>query len=115
MQEFSQEELQRAADRVREMSRRANLSGGRHTRPPMPDFVSTRVGETPQNTVPNIMQNDMQKAHTKPNAINSLFKMINFKNLEIDGDVSLILGILLLLSGETYDELLSLALLYRMM
>ena len=115
MQEFSQEELQRAADRVREMSRRANLSGGRHVRPPMPDFVSTREGETVKNNTPHIMQNDMQKAHNKQNPINSLFKMINFKSLEIDGDVSLILGIMLLLSGETYDELLSLALLYIMM
>ena len=61
------------------------------------------------------MQNNMQKPHNKSSAVKSLFKMLNFKNLEIDGDISLILGIMLLLSGETYDELLNLALLYIMM
>lgn len=115
MQEFSQEELQRAAERVREMSRRANISGGQHQRPPMPDFVSPRVTKSEANEPQINMQNDMQKTHNKPSTINSLFKMLNFKNLEIDGDTSLILGIMLLLSGETYDELLNLALLYIMM
>ncbi len=115
MEEFSQEELQRAAERVREMSRRANVSGAKHQRPPMPDFVSPRFSE-PQPSAPQTdMQKNMQKPHNKSSAVKSLFKMLNFKNLEIDGDISLILGIMLLLSGETYDELLNLALLYIMM
>ncbi len=115
MEEFTQEELQRAADRVREMSRRANISSGRHQRPPMPDFVSARPNSSPKNEPQENMHNDMQTVHKKVSPINSLFKMINFKNLEIDRDVSLILGIMLLLSGENSDELLNLALLYIMM
>ena len=112
MAEFSEEELRRAAERVREMSRRASVTGGQHQRPPMPDFVSTPHFSGPRATEP---QKDMHTMHKKSPSINSLFKMINFKGLEMDGDVSLILGIMLLISGEQTDELLSLALLYIMM
>ncbi len=100
MADFTQAELDRAAERVREMSRRANMQAGRHTRPAVPD---EKEKPPPKAVAP------------RKNAVNSLLKMINFKGLDMDGDISLILGILLLLSGETTDELLVMALLYIMM
>ena len=112
MAEFSEEELQRAAERVREMSRRASISGGHHQRPPMPDFVAAPPASPSRSSE---HAKDMHIVHKKPTPINSLLKMINFKGLEMDGDISLILGIMLLVSGEQTDELLSLALLYIMM
>ncbi len=98
MADFTQEELNRAAERVREMSRRANLQTGRHSQPSPPE-----PKPQPKSIPP------------RKNAVNSLLKMINFKGLEIDGDISLILGIMLLLSGDNADELLVMALLYIMM
>ena len=118
MDNITPEELQRAAERVRELSRRSSVNGRPHPLPPTPDFVNVNrrqhspAPETPANTA-------TEKAVASPSkrgsAVNSLFKMINFKNLEIDSDVSLILGILLLLSSDNADEILSMALLYIML
>ena len=44
-----------------------------------------------------------------------LMRMLNFKNIDLDSDRTLILMILLLLSGEEKDQYLTLALLYLML
>ncbi len=97
MDNFTNEELQRAADRVREMQRRAAKVGGGGKNLP-------EKNETRQNTAPAPIPRRK-----------SILELINFKNMEIDNDRSLLMGILLLLSGETTDELLMLALIYIML
>lgn len=114
MDTITPEELQRAAERVRELSRRSSVNTRSHAMPPTPDFVNVNRRQQPAPPPP-----PAEKASLPPpkrgSAVNSLFKMINFKNLEIDSDVSLILGILLLLSSDKTDEILSMALLYIML
>lgn len=44
-----------------------------------------------------------------------LMQMLNFKNIDLDGDRTLILLIILLLSGEENDQFLTMALLYLLM
>ncbi|MCI8360834.1 MAG: hypothetical protein HFE86_05820 [Clostridiales bacterium] len=44
-----------------------------------------------------------------------LMKLLNFKNIDLDGDRTLILLIILLLSGEENDQFLTMALLYLLM
>ncbi len=95
MDNFTNEELQRAAERVREMQRRAAKAGGGNRNLP-------EKNETRQNTAPAPRRK-------------SILELINFKNMEIDNDRSLLMGILLLLSGESTDELLMLALIYIML
>ena len=95
MDSFTNEELKRAADRVRDMQRRAAAVGG---------------GKN----------NMIEKSEAKPKNVapprrKSILELINFKNMEIDNDRSLLMGILLLLSGDTTDELLMLALIYIML
>lgn len=95
MDSFTNEELKRAADRVRDMQRRAAAVGG---------------GKN----------NMIEKSESKPKTVapprrKSILELINFKNMEIDNDRSLLMGILLLLSGDTTDELLMLALIYIML
>lgn len=95
MDSFTNEELKRAADRVRDMQRRAAAVGG---------------GKN----------NMIEKSEVKPKTVapprrKSILELINFKNMEIDNDRSLLMGILLLLSGDTTDELLMLALIYIML
>lgn len=94
MDKFTNEELQRAAERVREMQRRAANVGGNRKLP--------EKNETRQNAAPVTRRK-------------SILELINFKNMEIDNDRSLLMGILLLLSGENTDELLMLALVYIML
>lgn len=44
-----------------------------------------------------------------------IMKLLNFKNLEMDSDRTLVMMMMLLLSGENSDSLLTMALLYIMM
>lgn len=94
MENVTAEELQRAAERVRDMQRRAAAVGGKS--------VTPDTKETPPKT-------------GLPARRKSILDIINFKNMEVDSDHSLLMGILLLLSGENTDELLLLALIYIML
>ncbi len=94
MDNVTAEELNRAAERVRDMQRRAAQAGGKN-KPP-----EKREEKPTQMVLPRRK---------------SILELINFKNMEIDNDRSLLMGILLLLSGDTTDELLMLALIYIML
>lgn len=116
MDEVTAEALQRAAERVREMHKRATVSGKNSQMPPAPDFVrvNNASAQRSQSSVPARPEHKKETAPRKSGA-GKLLQMLNFKGLEIDGDISLLLGILLLLSGENDDELLMLALVYIML
>ncbi len=114
MDSITPEELRRAAERVRELSRRSSVNTPPHAMPPTPDFVNVNRRQQPSPPPPT-PEKTVDSPSKRAPAVNSLFKMINFKNLEIDSDVSLILGILLLLSSDKTDEILSMALLYIML
>ncbi len=112
MSNMSREEflrLQREAEkRMREMQKRSDEITGKM--PPAPDFVTVRKEEkTPQVTEPHHMP---QK---KTSRGLDLVKMLNFQNINMDSDRILILAVMLLLIGESNDELLLLALLYIML
>lgn len=114
MEQINKEELERAAKRIMEMNNRANKQGAVHKMPPVPSFVNipnlntARAPEDSQkNTAP--LKPDTQKSG------NSLFNLINFKNIFVDSDRSLLAGIMMLLGGEAADEKLMLALLYIML
>lgn len=94
MDNVTAEELNRAAERVRDMQRRAAVVGGKNNPP------EKREEKTNQTVLPRRK---------------SILELINFKNMEIDNDRSLLMGILLLLSSDTTDELLMLALIYIML
>lgn len=109
MADFSNEDIQRAAERVREMYARSTIGGQNHKMPPSPDFVSIRNFETAQNEQTKEIFNKGKQAK------NGILNLLNFKNLEMNSDITLILGILLLLTGESDDDLLIMALVYIMM
>ncbi len=99
MDSFTAEELRQAADRVREMQRRAAISAN-----------SSSDQKTP------VAQISAPKKDNNPIPIRkNLLELINFKNMEIDADRSLLMGILLLLTSDATDEILMFALLYIMM
>ena len=115
MDEVTAEALQRAAERVREMHKRATVGGGGNSpMPPAPGFVRANNAPAQEGSLPAAKTAPAPPAERKGGAAR-LLKMLNFKGLEIDGDISLLLGILLLLSGENDDELLMLALVYIML
>lgn len=95
MADFTTEEIERAAKRVREMYARSSF---KNELPPMPNFVAP----TPEKPV---LKNNKSR----------LLGLLNFKNFPLDSDTSLLLGIILLLSSEIEDELLILALVYIML
>jgi len=128
-----------AAERVREMSRRAqNPLSSQGAIPPMPSFVKTpynkvspnhqdehRQDTSSQNQKhnsflgfsPSVDGNRPQKAlqfQQKSKGFDIL-NMLNLKNLKMDNDVMLIIMMVLILSSETSDELLLLALVYIML
>lgn len=110
MSNMSREEflrLQKEAEaRMREMQRRSDEITGKM--PPAPDFVTLR--EQPQGDI---------KKETPPPQKNGrgldLLRMLNFKNINMDSDRVLLIALMLLLVGESSDELLLLALLYIML
>ena len=107
-----------AVEQMREMSRRA--SGGYPNMPPAPPFVklpdraqnNNTVKNTPKQTEP-LPQNKHQS-----DGISTFLSGMNLpflNNLKNDGDMALILGLLLILISEKSDRLLMLALLYILM
>lgn len=112
MPEMSREEflnLQREAEaRMREMQRRSEEMVGRI--PPAPDFVKLR--DTPQKIPENKTE---QKISAPANTgRQNILQMLNFKNINMDSDRVLILALLMLM-GDSCDELLLFALLYLML
>lgn len=77
-----------------------------------PDFIKLR-GEPPsQKPVPPPPPPPVRE---KPRKGFDLLKMLNLRSLEFDADRKVIIAVMLLLLGETEDELLLLALLYIML
>ena len=120
MAEMSREDfmrLQRDAEaRMKEMQRRSEEMVGRQM-PPTPDFVKVRrSNETvkqphpPATVAPPVQKNEVRRSGGF-----DLLRMLNFKNISMDSDRSLIIAVMLLLMGETGDELLLLALIYIML
>lgn len=114
---FSKRQEQ-AVEQMREMSRRA--SGGYPNMPPTPPFV--KLPDRAQNSA------EFKTAPKKPEAtppmqahndgITNFLSGMNLpflNNLKGDGDMGLILGLLLILISEKSDRLLMLALLYILM
>ncbi len=110
------ERMQRqATERMREMQRRARPPvNPPHTMPPTPSFVQIpnhHAAQEPERDSTTVPHEPARGSRTGFD----LFRLLNFKNLELDSDRVLILGLALLLSSEETDELLMLALLYIML
>ncbi len=114
---FSKRQEQ-AVEQMREMSRRAN--GGYPNMPPAPPFVKIPNNTNNQNkTIEKTPSREepTPKPHTN-DGITDLLSGMNLpflNNLKSDGDMGLILGLLLILISEKSDRLLMLALLYILM
>ena len=129
-----------AAERVREMSRRAqNPISSPASMPPMPSFVQTpynNKGNTNTRDEQRQNQSSQNPKHNPSSGLSSLFEenhstkslpilkqnkgfdilnMLNLKNFKMDNDIMLIIMMVLILSSETSDELLLLALVYIML
>jgi len=128
-----------AAERVREMSRRAqNPISSQGTIPPMPSFVQTPYNKGSMNHQEEHRQNKSSQSpkHNPTSGFSppveenrprvplpiqqknkgfDILNMLNLKNLNMDNDVMLIIMMVLILSSETSDELLLLALVYIML
>ena len=95
-----------AAERVKNMQRRAEAytaSGNRAPAPPPPP-------KQPEPPAPIKPQGSILKSRGA-----ELLKMLNFKGIDMDSDRALILGMMLLLISQSDDELLILALIYIML
>lgn len=107
---------QQAIERIREMERRAKPGRDKNFEvPPMPSFVNTPYSKNErdamQKSTPSWAAMNMSDKKTGFN----LLKLLDFKSIRPDGDISVILVLLLLLSSDGGDELLLLALLYIML
>ena len=133
--EFAKEK-KRAIERMEELSRRSKVSSTSHEMPPAPSFV--RLNTTKQNMRSQHFPPENEQRHTrnekqpceekrqngnnqsKQNFLSSLFNSsgnqsfsLPFLNgLKSDSDMTLILGLILLLQSENCDRMLLLALLY---
>ncbi len=91
-----------------------------HRMPPAPDFVRLRESvskplgkhERPPESPPAAPPPPPPKMQDSGS---SLLKMLNFKAMKMDSDRAVILAVMLLLMGDSGDELLLLALLYIML
>ncbi len=112
MSNMSREEflrLQREAEtRMREMQKRSDEITGKM--PPAPNFVALRNDEKPEPE-----QVIKKSPHRKNGGGLDLLRMLNLGDINLDSDRVLLLAIMLLLIGESNDELLLLALLYIML
>lgn len=108
MEEFTAEQISRAANRVREMQRRSVL--------PQNTQSVTKRQAPPSSEQKFIEQNsDLKEKKQSESPFGRILKLIDLKNFSFDDDSKLILGILLLLSSAQADELLILALVYVML
>lgn len=117
MEELTTDQLKAAAERVREMQRKATLAGGGKM-PPAPDFMRGTRQNRQYRTSEQANPPSEKRPEAPPstaNSANKLLQMLNFKNFEINSDTSLLLGIIFLLSSSAADEMLILALIYIML
>lgn len=129
-QEFLQEQ-RRAIERMNEMYKGQQIKTGGYKMPPAPSFVKVNNNdsflEKSANTTDKSPKNDTKDSHNQKNAANALnsnTKAKDFgggiglpflKNGFLDKDMSLILGLILILANEKADRKLLLALLYILM
>ena len=118
------DEQQRAIERMWEMQKRSSVSNSPHPMPPIPPFVKlqSQVDTNVKNVPPEPKAKNIQEEKTNPQKQHSntpsLFSGLGIpflKNTSFDGDMTLIIGLLLLLANEKADRKLLLALLYILM
>ncbi len=109
MEQVNRDELERAARRIMEMNSKAQSAVSRRKEIPTPEEET--LGRHERETAPETPITQRAKIHSK----NSIFDIINFKNMVGDSDRTLLAGLMLLLGGEMADEKLMLALLYIML
>lgn len=109
MEQVNRQELERAARRIMEMNSRAQSVVKRTVAKEENEQDSPGKQERVETTPPKIIK----KGKTSPK--NSIFDIINFKNMVADSDRTLLAGLMLLLGGDMADEKLMLALLYIML
>ena len=80
--------------------------------PKRPDFVKLREENTPPPQPP---QPPRKPPPPPENKGFSILKMLNLRGMEFNSDRKLIIAVMLLLLGESEDELLVLALVYIML
>ncbi len=105
---------QQAVERMREMSARSIDSD----MPPVPHFAKLRNGEgsaKPRAREPAKAPPKPTENHGAAAGFPGLSDIPFLKNIGCDGDVSLLLGLFLILSAEKADKLLLYALLYILM
>lgn len=108
---FSPEELERAAERVREMQKRAVYKNVPHRMPPVPNFVTVKKsGDGEQKA-----QSEEIEMNPKNLSKKSIFDALSFKNINLKEDGVLLAVLLLLMTSGDGDEILILALLYLLM
>ena len=112
-QENFMTQQQKAVERMMEMNRRSMKTQEGHTMPPAPSFV--RLNENKNTDFSKGPKVEEKEAPTQ--FLNTAYKKSDFslpflKNLKIDRDTTLILGLLLILWSEKSDRYLLLALLY---
>lgn len=131
------EQQRRAVERMNEMYRRQQMNSVSHKMPATPDFVKlntesvhsktdyankTQGNNQTKNTADEPKPNNDKKTpenrpknNRQPSILEGILGGVNlpFKNGgKLDGDITLILGILLILASEKADRKLLLALLY---
>lgn len=123
---FSQQQ-QQAIERMWEMQQRSKINDAPHTMPPVPPFVrlqndtKRKEADTVTETEPPKNKNntpDEKVVKIRKNESGFPFSGLRlpfFKNSGFDGDMTLIIGLLLLLANEKADRKLLLALLYILM
>ena len=111
MAEMSREEFMRlqrdAEERLRKMQQRSREA----VMPPAPDFVEIRERAEVKEEKPQ----EKPRVYQKNNGGFNLLRMLNIKDMQLDSDRILIIAVLLLLLGDSNDELLMLALIYIML
>lgn len=105
---FSPEELERAAERVREMQKRSVYKNVPHRMPPVPNFVTIKKGGDGE-------QSEETETNPKKLSKKSIFDALSFKNINLKEDGVLLAVLLLLMTSGDGDEILILALLYLLM
>lgn len=122
------EQQRRAIERMNEMYEKQQIKSGGYKMPPVPSFVKVTNVEEQKNkeTAPlknNFTEEKNSTAYSKNNQ-NIVYKPTNsvanlklpfLKGGMLDNDISLLLGLILILANEKADRRLLLALLYILM
>lgn len=113
--EFKRQQ-QAAVERMREMNARANMGGNRYNMPPVPPFVKVQRNEGINNRPVNPpLKENKPTVNNKPKSFLEELNIPFLDNLTKDGDLTLIIGLLLILMSEKADKRLIFALIYILM